>query len=85
MYQSGLVEQGQTVQELLCKYTNKRCAEPSELVLFDQLVQINAEQFENKTKMLSVDEGILQTQNVVIIVLVKFCIELSPSVAFTEN
>jgi hypothetical protein len=55
------------------------------LVLFDQLVQIDAEQFENKTKMLSVDEGILQTQNVVIIVLVKFCIELPPSGLFAED
>jgi len=46
------------------------------LVLLDELIEIDAEKFEYETEMLSVDESILQTQDMVIIVFVELSIEL---------
>lgn len=76
MYQSGLVEQSQSVQKLLCKHSNKCCAEAPKLVLFDKLIEVDTKQLENKTEMLSMDEGVLQTQKVVIIIFIELGVEL---------
>lgn len=43
MNESGLVEQAQPIQELLCKDTDERRTKTTKLVLFDQLVQVDAE------------------------------------------
>lgn len=76
MDQSRLVQQCKPVKQLLCKNTNEGCAKTTELVLLDQLVQIYAQQLEYQTKMLLVDERVLEAQKVVIIVLIEFGIEL---------
>ena len=47
MYQTSLVQQAQSIQELLRKHSHKGSAQSSELVLFDQLVQIDTEELEN--------------------------------------
>jgi hypothetical protein len=57
--QSGLVEQGQPVKQLLREYPDQRCAKAAELVLLDQFVEVDTQELENKTEMLPVDEGIL--------------------------
>jgi hypothetical protein len=43
MYEASLVQQAETVQELLSKYSHKRRAQASELILLDQFVEIDAE------------------------------------------
>lgn len=62
MDQPGLVQETQAVEKLLSKHTNKRRAEAAELILLDQLIQVDTEQLKNETEMLTVDEGVLQSQ-----------------------
>jgi len=76
MDQSSLIEQRQTIEELLGKDTDQSRAETAELVLLDELVQVDAEQFEDETEMLAVDEGIFEAEEVVVIVFIELCIEL---------
>ena len=70
MNQLRLVQQTQAVQELLRENSHKRGAQSSELVLLDELVQVHREQFEDQAQVLFVNKCILQSQNVVVIVLV---------------
>lgn len=76
MYETSLVQQRQPIQQLLCEHAHERCAETPELVLFDQLVEIDAQQFENKAQMLPVYERVLQTQDMVVVVLVELRVQL---------
>lgn len=76
MDQSSLIEQRQTIEELLGKDTDQSRAETAELVLLDELVQVDAEQFEDETEMLAVDEGIFEAEEVVVIIFIELCIEL---------
>ena len=76
MNQVSFIEKTQRIQQLLRKDANQGCTQSSELILFDQFVQVDAEEFECQAEMLSVDEGILESQEVVVIVLVIFTIEL---------
>ena len=76
MNQTGLVEQSQAVEQLLGEYANKSSTETTELVLLNQLVQIDAEQLEYQTKMLSMNECIFKPQQVVIVVLIKLGVQL---------
>jgi hypothetical protein len=46
------------------------------LVLLDQLVQVDTEQFEDETEMLSMDECVFEAEEMVVIVFVEFCIQL---------
>lgn len=48
MYDASLVQQAQRIQQLLSKNPNESRAEASELVLLDQLVQVDAQQFEDQ-------------------------------------
>ncbi len=63
----------------MCKYSDERCAKATKLVLFDEFIKIDAKKFKYKTEMLSMNESVLQTQDVVIIVLVELGIELYQS------
>ena len=56
MDQFGLAEQAQAIQQLLRKDAHQRRAQPSELVLLDQLVEIGREQFKDEAQMIFVDE-----------------------------
>jgi hypothetical protein len=76
MYKTSLVQQAETIQELLSKDSHKRRAQAPELVLLDQLVQIDAKQFENQAKMLSMDKSILQSEEMMVVVLIELRIEL---------
>lgn len=71
-----LVQQTESVQELLCKYPHQGGAQPSELVLFDQLVKIDAEQLKGQTQVLLVNKGIFQSKQMVVVVLVVLAVEL---------
>lgn len=76
MDQSSFLQEAQSVQKLLSEHSHKRCAQAPELVLLDQLVQVDAQQFKHQTEMLSMDEGILKTEDMVLIVFVVFGIQL---------
>jgi hypothetical protein len=76
MNEPRLVQKTKGVQKLLSKHAHESRAQPSELVLFDKLVQIHTEQLEDETEMLFVNEGIFQAQDVVIVVLVELAVEL---------
>jgi hypothetical protein len=47
------------------------------LVLLDKLIKVDAEKLKNQAKMLTVDESILETQQVVVVVLVELRVELA--------
>jgi hypothetical protein len=76
MNEPRLVQETKGVQKLLSKHPHKSRTQPSELVLLDELVQIHTEQLEDETKMLLVNEGVFQPQDVVIVVLVELAVEL---------
>lgn len=44
--------------------------------MLDQLVEIHAEQFKGQAKMLLVNEGILQSEQVMVVIFVVLAIEL---------
>lgn len=70
------VQKAQSIQELLCEDADKRCTQPAELVLLDELVEVDAEELEGKTEMLAVNEGVLQAQEMVVVILIVFAVEL---------
>lgn len=76
MDQASFVEQRQAIEELLGKDADQGGAEAAELVLLDELVQVDAEQFEDETQMLAVNKGIFETEKMVVVVFVEFGIEL---------
>lgn len=46
--QPSLIQQAETIEQLLCENTDKRRAESAELILLDQLIQIDAEKLEDE-------------------------------------
>lgn len=76
MYQPSLVEESQAVQELLSKHPHQCGTKTPELILLDQLIEVDAEQLKDQTQVLLVYECILESQQVVIIVLVELRVEL---------
>ena len=78
MYELGLSEQCQTIDELLRKHAHQGGRQSAELVLLDQFIEVDAQELKHKTQMLPVDKGILEPQQVVVIVLVHLLIQLCP-------
>jgi hypothetical protein len=74
--QAGFAKQTQAAQQLLGEDSHKSGAQSSELVLLDELVQVDRQQLEYQTQVLFVDECILESENVVVIVLVHASVEL---------
>lgn len=62
MDQVCLVQKTQGIQKLLRKDTYQRRAQSSELILFNQFVEVHAEQLKGQTEVLFVNEGILQSK-----------------------
>jgi hypothetical protein len=75
MYKLSLVKQTQSDQKLLCENADQGRTKPTESVLFYQFVEINAKKFKNETKMRFVDEGILQSQDVILVTSIELCVE----------
>lgn len=71
-----LVQKTQRIEELLRKHADQGCTQPAELVLLDQFVEIDTQQLEDQAEVLPVDEGVLQPEKVVIVILVEFVVEL---------
>lgn len=69
------VEEPQTIQKLLCKNADQCRTQPTELILLDELVEIYAEQLKHETQMLAMDKGVLEPEEVMVIVLIEFLIE----------
>lgn len=44
--------------------------------MLDQLIQVDTKKFKDKAEMLPVDEGVFESQKVVIVVLVELSVEL---------
>jgi hypothetical protein len=59
---------------LLCEHSHKSSAETTELILLDELVKVDTQQLENKAQVLTMDESILQTEEMVIIMLIELAI-----------
>lgn len=76
MNEMSLVQKTQCIQKLLREDTNKCSAQASELILLDQLVKVDAEKLEGKTQVLTMDEGILQPEEMVVIVLIVLAVQL---------
>lgn len=60
MNQACFVEETKAVQELLSEDSHQSGAQSTKLILLDQLVEIDTEQLENKTEMLSMDECVFE-------------------------
>lgn len=71
-----LIQETQGVQELLSEHPHKRGAQPAELILLDQFVEVDTEQFKTQTEVLPVDKGIFQPKEMMVIILVELVVEL---------
>lgn len=56
VYKPRLLKYRQRVQQLGSKHLHELCAQPLELVLFDQLVKVGRQELEHQTQVTSVDE-----------------------------
>lgn len=81
MDESGLVEEGKTVEQLLGKDSDQSRAETAELILLYEFIQVDTEQFKDEAKMLAMDKSILESQKVVIVVFVELGVELGGKLA----
>jgi hypothetical protein len=70
---------------LLSKNTDESCAQTTKLVLLDQFIKIDTEQFKNQTEMLPVDKSILQTKQVMVVVLVVLAVKLQGRLEYLEQ
>jgi hypothetical protein len=76
MDQMRLVQQAQSIQQLLSKHADEGGTESTELVLLNELVEVDTKQFESKTQMLTVNECVFQAKQMVIVVLVILAVQL---------
>lgn len=60
MDKSCFVQQTERIEKLLGEDSNEGRAQAPELILLDELVQVDAEQLEDKAEVLLMDEGILE-------------------------
>lgn len=74
--QMSLVQKTQRIQKLLREDTDERSAQASELILLDQLVKVDTEKLKGETQMLTMNESILETEEVMVIVLVVLAVQL---------
>lgn len=86
VYQARFVQEGQAIQELLGENPDQRGTKTPELVLLDQFVQIDAEKFKDQAQVLPVYKGILQSQEVVVVILIKLSVQLvAVSIMYSER
>jgi hypothetical protein len=76
MDQMSFIQKTQRIQQLLRKDTNECRAQTSELILLDEFVKVDTEQLECQAKMLPVDKGVFESQEMVVVVLVILAVEL---------
>ena len=81
MDQPCFVKQAETGQELLSEHSNKRGAQASKLVLFDEFVQIYTEKLKYETEVLPMYECILKPQKMMVIILIKLAVELRQTIS----
>ena len=84
MDQSSLIEKAQSIKKLLSEDAHQRCTKTAELILLDQFIEVDAKQFEHKTEMLSMNKCVFQSEQMVVIMLIKFAIELNMSVILLQ-
>lgn len=76
MNQVCLVQKTQRIKKLLREDTDERSAQAAELILLDQFIKVDTEKLEGETQMLTMDEGIFQTEEVMVIVFVVLAVQL---------
>ena len=76
MNKPRFIKQAECIEQLLCEYANKCCAQASELVLLDKLIKVDTEQLKHQTQVLTMDKCILQPEDMVVIVFIQFGIQL---------
>ena len=76
MNKASLVQQREPIQKLLGKDTNKGCAQAPELVLLDEFIEINAQEFKHQAEVLSVNKSILEAEKVMVVVFVELGVQL---------
>jgi hypothetical protein len=67
VYQPGLLQDRQTIQQLLCENLYELCAQSFELILLDQFVEIRRKALKHQTKMALVNEVFLHPEDVVLV------------------
>lgn len=80
MDQPGILQHGQTLQELLCEDFDQLRTETLELILLDELVQIGRKAFKDQTQMILVRKRLDHPDDVMRVVWIVLAVELSVSV-----
>lgn len=76
MDQPRLLQRLERVQQLRDKHFDELDGEPSERVLFDELVQVRRQAFKYEAEMLVVDEGGVHAEDAMFVVRIGFVVEL---------
>jgi hypothetical protein len=58
MYQASLLQDCHGIQQLGHEHLDKLGAEPLELVLLDEFIEIRGQQLKDETEVISMDEGV---------------------------
>lgn len=72
----GLLQYRQRVEKLSGEDADETRTESSERVLLDELIQVVGEELKDEAEMRVVDEGVLESQHVVLVVLVPLVVDL---------
>lgn len=72
----GLLEDSEGVEELGGEDAHEARAEPAERVLLDEFVEVVREELKDEAEVRVVDEGVLESEHVVLVVLVPLVIDL---------
>lgn len=76
MDQVSLVQEAQCIQQLLRKHPHEGRTQTPELILLDELVEVDTEQLKCQAQMLTMDEGVFQPKEMMVIILVVLAVEL---------
>lgn len=68
MDETGILKDGHGIEKLSHENFDKLCAKTLKLVLLDEFVEVGREEFEYETEVITVDEGVPETKDVMLII-----------------
>lgn len=80
MYQSSALEYRERIKQLLREHLDELQAQPPELIVLDEFVQVGCKAFKDDTQVLVVDERVEHSKEMMLVVFVVFSVQLFQNV-----
>ena len=74
--ESCILEDGEGIEKLSHEDFDELGAETLELILFDEFIEVGGEELKDETEMISVDEGVAETEDVVLVGGIEVLVQL---------